>query len=467
MKNLPLKVIIEKIGGRIVQGMDNLIINGLVTRTARLAPGVLLFDLYREENLNPNISHNKCSCAIVTDNPVKFSGFPENVTIIRTPNINAACWKFVEFYRSLFNIPVIGVTGTCGKTTTKEMIKHILSGKYKVNATYKSYNASFRNLGYLLDVDDETEMAVYEMGVAASGDLKTSCMFFKPRVGVITNIGIDHLQAFGTLEAYIRAKAEIIEGLDFKGILILNADDENIQKIDLQKYKGDTIYFGAGTKSHFKISSISHIKARMRFSMRYREKNYDLLIPGYGEFNVYNAAAAIAAAHAVGFDIDEAGARLASFQNVEKHFEFNEGINGSTIIDDTWSTNPTSTEAALKLLKYHSKGKKTIAALGKMSLLGEQSNKFHYKIGEKVAEIGIDHLIAIGEGAVEIGLGALQKGMKQDKVYFCKDSDETYDVLVKTLDENSIALVKTSMMASYTDLMEKILVKRLRTVPNL
>jgi UDP-N-acetylmuramoyl-tripeptide--D-alanyl-D-alanine ligase len=459
MKRLPLKNITEVMDGKIEQGTDNLIINDLVIRTKRIRQGTLLFDLHYDKYIDPNLCQKNFPYAIVTDRPAIFAGLRENITIIRVADINEACWKFIDFYRNLFKIPVIGVTGTCGKTTTKEMIKHILAGTYKVNATYKSYNASFRNLGYLLEIDENTQAAVYEMGVAFSGDLKTSCRYFKPQVGIITNIGIDHLQGFGTLDAYIKAKAEFLEGLGYQGTLIINADDENIKRIDFQQYKGRIIYFGFGDQSHFKVSNIAHEKEVIKFKLQYEDRTYHFSIPGYGEFNVYNATAAIAAAHAIGLDIEESGNRLASFQNVEKHFEFNEGINGSTIIDDTWSTNPTSVEAALKLLKSLSQGKKTIAVLGKMSLLGRESAKYHYKTGEKVADIGIDQLIVIGDGAIEIGLGALQKGMNQDNVYFCKDSNQTYELLKKSLDETSIALVKTSMLASYADLMDKITIR--------
>jgi UDP-N-acetylmuramoyl-tripeptide--D-alanyl-D-alanine ligase len=459
MKKLPLKIIVAIMNGIIEQGTDHLIIGEIVTRVRRIRPHTLLLDLHYDKYIDPDLCPQDFPYAIVTDRPASFAGLKENIPIVRVAEINEACWKFIDFYRNLFEIPVIGVTGTCGKTTTKEMVKHILAGTYKVNATYKSYNASFRNLGYLLDIDEHTQAAVYEMGVAFSGDLKASCRYFKPQVGIITNIGIDHLQGFGTLDAYIKAKAEFLEGMGYSGTLILNADDENIQKIDLHKFTGRVLYFGFGDRSHFKISNITHEKEILKFALQYEDRIYHFSIPGYGEFNAYNAAAAIAAAHAIGLGIEEAGNRLASFQNVEKHFEFNTGINGSIIIDDTWSANPTSAEAALQLLKSLAQGKRTIAVLGKMSLLGRESTKYHRKTGEKVAEIGIDQLIVIGGEAEEIGRGALQKGMSQDNVYFCKDSDEAYEILKQSLNETSIALVKASMLASYADLMDRIIVK--------
>jgi len=460
MKTLSLDVIAKKTGGSIIQGTGSMEVNDIVTRIRKIGQGNLLFDLYHDRDERAQAGLKGYSYGIITDMPENFKAVGERVTVIQVKNIDEAYWKFIDFYRGLFDIPVIGVTGTCGKTTTKEMIKHILSGKYKVNATYKSYNASFRNFGYLLDINDETQMVVMEMGVAYPKDLITTCRYFKPQVGVITNIGVDHLQAFGTLDAYIRAKAEFIEGLDYKGTLILNADDENIKKIDLSKYKGNVVYFGSSDRAHFRVSDIKHVRQGIEFSLKHEEKIYRFFIPLYADFNVYNAAAAIAAAHAVGVDVQEAGERLKSYKNVEKHFEIKQGIKGSTVIDDTWSTNPTSTEAALKLLKNFAGERKTIAVLGKMSLLGKSSSRHHHMIGEKVAEIGIDKLVVIGDGAEAIGRGALYKGMKEDDVRFCKNSDETYDYLADNLDENTVVLIKTSMLSSFDDLMDRIVIDK-------
>jgi len=460
VKSLSLDAIAKKTGGRIIQGTGSLVVHDIVTRIRKIGQGNLLFDLYHDRDEKALTGLRGCSYGIITDTPEYFKGVGDRVTIIQVKDIDEAYWKFVDFYRSLFDIPVIGVTGTCGKTTTKEMIKHILSGKYRVNATYKSYNASFRNFGYLLDINDDTQMVVMEMGVAYPKDLITTCRYFKPQVGVITNIGVDHLQAFGTLDAYISAKAEFIQGLDYKGTLILNADCENTKKIDLSKYKGNVVYFGSRDGSHFRISGIKHIRHGMEFSLVHEEKAYKFFIPLYADFNAYNAAAAIAAAHAVGVDVQEAGERLESYKNVGKHFEIKQGINGSTVIDDTWSTNPTSTEAALRLLKNFAGDRKTIAVLGKMSLLGKSSSRHHHMIGEKVAETGIDKLVVIGDGAEAIGRGALQKGMKEDDVRFCRDTDETYAYLADNIDGNTVVLIKTSMLSSYDDLMNRIVIDK-------
>jgi len=416
----------------------------------------LVFDIHRGKNVRHLLYANNCPSAIVTDKPENFSASPKKITIIEVSNIKLACMRFISFYRRLFDIPIIGVTGTCGKTTTKEMIKHILSQKYKVNATYKSYNAQFRHINYLTEIDDSTQAAVIEMGVASKGDLKLACSYFKPQTGVITNIGVDHLNAFGSIDAYIKGKAEFLEGLNNEGTLILNSDDENIKKIDLRSFKGNIIYFGKSESADFRISYIIQTEIGIEFALKNKNEMRKVKVPVNGEFNAYNAAAAIAAVQNLGLNLKEAIDALITFQNVERHFEIKQGLNGSILIDDTWSTNPTSAEAALKHLKSLSRGKKTVAVLGKMSLLGKQSEYHHNKIGEKAAETGIDELVLIGEGASEIGFGAIQSGMNSQNVHFCKSTDETFMVLQKILDNNTIALVKTSMMASFTNLINRL-----------
>ncbi len=351
------------------------------------------------------------------------------------------------------------MTGTCGKTTTKEMVRHILSQKLNVTATYKSYNAQYHHLSYLLDINDETQATVIEMGVAYPGDLITACRYFKPQVGIITNIGIDHLNAFDSQEDYIKGKAEFIEGLDYKGTLVINADDDNIKTIDFSKFKGNLVKYGFDESSQFKIIQIKQYETGLGFVLLNAGVNYNFFVPGYGDFIVKNAVAAIAAANAVGFNVKEAGEALRTFHNVERHFEVKKGINGGSVIDETWSTNPTSAAEALKVLKILSKGKKIIAVLSNMSLLGKQSAYYHAKIGKETAKMGVDELIIIGEDAQEIGLGALSGGMAPAHVHFCTNSKEVLEVLYKVMDKNSTTLIKTTMLASYKDIVDKITIK--------
>lgn len=456
MKKLFLKDVIEAVQGKILQGQSSLIIEDVTTRFKNLRQGTLVLDLHRKNDFFASQPPPSSSFAIITDEPSKYIETFSNAAIVKVKDIRTAYRRFVEYYRGLFDIPVIGVTGTCGKTTTKEMISHILSQKMKVKSTYKSYNAQVHHLGYLLDFDDTTEAAVIEMGVAFPGDLKSTCRYFKPQIGVITNIGVDHLNAFGAPEEYIKAKAEFIEGLDYKGTLIINADDENIKKIDFSEYQGRLVKYGFDRASQFQIVSLKQHDDGLDFTLKNNGQSFRFFVPGYGEFIVKNAAAAIASACAVGFDIKEAGEALKSFHNVERHFEVKRGINRGLIIDDTWSTNPTSAVEALKVLKSLSDGKKAIAALGKMSLLGKRSDYYHQKVGEEAAKIGVDELIVIGEEAFDIGKGALIAGMPPEHVHFCTGTEQVFKILKEAINKDSITLIKTSMLASYKDLIGKV-----------
>lgn len=460
MKSFPLKTIVSVVGGNVLQGTQDLVVRGVVTRLRKLGPGKLLIDLHGDRNGELGILPTNPFCAIMTDRPARFQGLDARTPLVQVEQSEAAYWKWVDYYRNLLQIPVIGVTGTCGKTTTKEMIRHILAGSRRVTATYKSYNALFRNLGYLQDMDDCTQAAVFEMGIAYPGDILISSRYFKPQVGVITNIGVDHLQGAGNLETYIKAKSEMLEGLGYRGTLVLNADDATSQKIDLTPFQGKVVYFGVRRNCHYRALDITQAGGILKFGLYCDGRTYPFSVPGRGEFTIYNALAAIAATHAVGVEFEEAQARLASFQNVEKHFEFKAGLAGSTVIDDTWSTNPTSALAAVQMLQALAGGKKTIAVLGKMSLLGKYRDQYHFELGEKVAALGLNGLITLGDGAVQIGLGALHYGMDSQKVYFCQDPEAAVRLLQKLLDQNTVALVKTSMLTSYRGLMERIILPK-------
>ena len=462
MKQLSLETIARWVDGRILQGGDRSI-RSVATRSRDLETDGMLFNTAREA---PAYFLRHCprgGCAVVTDTDFAAVSREPSAAVVRVKDIGAAYWQFVAAYRGLFDIPVIGVTGTCGKTTTKEMIAHILAGKYRVNSTYKSYNARRRHLSYLLEIDESTQAAVYEMGVAVPGDMRVACRYFRPQVGVMTNIGVDHLAAFGTLEAYIQGKAEMVHELGARSTLVLNMDDENIRSIRLAEYPGRVLYFGTGEKADFRIHSVRQADGEVQFILRHGEIDYPIRVPGCGEFTAFNAAAAVAAAYAVGYDVSAAGERLAGFRPVERHFEFRRGAAGSTVIDDTWSTNPTSAAAALELLRSLSAGRTTVAALGRMSLLGRQRGSYHIECGRKAAKLGIDYLVVVGDDARAIGDGALQGGMDSRHVIFCHGEEDSVAALLRLLDSRTIALVKTTMMESYSGLIDRITVSEERS----
>ena len=432
-------------GATVVQGDGNPLIDHVVTKRHKIDRHTLLFDLYRKSEIDRARFRQAESAVVVTNRPDEFRFAGDSLIVAEVADVDKAYWQFIDYYRNLFPIPIIGVTGTCGKTTTKEMIKHLLESRYRVQATYKSFNGGHRNHRYLLGIDDRTGAAVIEMGVDRPGDLKFYIKYFRPGIRILLNIDVYHLVGCKTPERYFKAKTEILHDLDpVRDTLIVNADDENIRKIDMSRFQNILVSFGLTDGCHFRATDVAYGQGGMRFTLRHRNERHPVFVPGYGTHNVYNALAAIAAAWSTGIDIAEACGRMASFRPVAEHLEFRSGIGGCTVIDDTWNVAPLSMAAALDVLRNVAASKTKIAVLGYMPQLGdgEDARREYAKIGEKAVEVGVDVLIVVGDEAKEIGRKALELGMDPNDVFFCRTGTEVYAILQTFANRDAVVLLK-------------------------
>ena len=445
MKWLYLSQFLGNIDGVVVQGEKNPLIKDVVTKRYKVRTNTLLLDLYQRARVKSRVFEKSQSTVVVTDQPEAFSHLGEGVTVVKVKDVDAAYWKFIDYYRELFDIPIIGVTGTCGKTTTKEMIKHILEKDYPVQSTYKSFNGGHRNHRYLLGIDDNTGAAVMEMGVDRQGDINFYIKYFRPKIRIILNIDVYHLLGCKTPGSYLKAKAEMLYDLDpVNGVLIINADDENIKKIDVSGVQNNILYFGLSPGCHFRATNITYGQEGMNFTLQHQKQSYQAFVPGLGKHNVYNALATIAATWSVGVAIEEACARLKSFNQVIEHLEFHSGLKGCTVVDDTWNSAPLSMANALEVLEDIADAKTKIAILGYMPQLGDSdyAQQEYAKIGKKAVETQVDLLLIVGNQAKRIGETALELGMDPSKVYFCDTGEEVYKILEPVLDGDSVVLLK-------------------------
>jgi len=381
---------------------------------------------------------------LVTDRLYSQNDIPEEIIIIKVTNTDEAYWKFVNFYRNQFKLPIVAITGTSGKSTTKEMIKHILSANKNVVATTLSSNSRTASLQYLLGIDDHTEAAVFETAVGSPGDVRNAGKYFKPTIGIITNIGAHHLNYCKTLEGYIQAKAEMLDIISPTGALIINAEDINTSKIDVSKFHGRIIKIGKHASCDFRASNIRYHKNGMLFNVHHKNKLYEIFVPGFGEHQVYNALAAIAAIYEMGLPISLAAEQLQSYQKLNKQLQVFKGINNSILIDDTWNITTTSLEAGLKVLNALGEGKKKIAIIGTITDLGSWGYIIHEQAGELISKIGVDVLITIGEHASIMAVHAIEAGLSSP-VYIYKNSTLAYKLLDDIVDENTIIFVKGDM----------------------
>ncbi|MFS0687827.1 UDP-N-acetylmuramoyl-tripeptide--D-alanyl-D-alanine ligase [Sporosarcina sp. 179-K 8C2 HS] len=446
MKPIAVNDIRKLLEGKIITGPVNWKVEDAIyyTRHDHTKRNSLLF-ANRGDAINWVAIDKKGHSLVITDkSSINVKDVLPNTTVMQVASVVQSYWKFINYYRNQFQIPVVTITGTCGKTTTKDMIKHMLSVTWNVHASESSKNEPRRSFPYLMGIDEHTEAAVFEHGLGNSGNIKHQCMIYQPTIGIITNIGAHHLDGCVNLEGYIKAKEEIIGGIKDGGTLILNADDQNSKKLRIHGFTGKIIYFGTDAKSDYRASRITYGKGGMDFVLHADRKEYKVFVQGYGEHQVSNALAALAAVHEMGMDLKDAISRLNTYKNMERHLEFSNGKNGCTIIDDTWTNNPTSVEAALKVLDKVGKGKKIILILGDIKRLGNFEKKYHREIGSMVAARNIHALITIGEKAEEIARQAMRDGSTANIRMF-KDVSDIGNRLDHLFDNQSIVLIKGPM----------------------
>lgn len=310
MKVLPLLEVVAAINGRIVRGVVDRTVNKSTKRSDNLSENCLYFALSGP----PAAVAIPAGCTVVTDDPDWSCAFGD-ITTIYVPSVQQAIDNFMVLYRSLFDIPVIGVTGTSGKTLTKEMIKFILQD-YSIQATCFSNNGLSLNLDYLLGIHEATQAAVFEMSLAYPGSLAACCRCFQPTICIIMNIGNDGFLGRQSVDHYCQSPGKLLEFLTRCPTLIINGDDKNLNCLDLAQYGGTLIRFGTTSHCDLQATDIHPAAGGINSTIHYGNETQNLFIPCHDRLHIYNALAATAAAAAAGLAIDwqSAAARLAHFQ---------------------------------------------------------------------------------------------------------------------------------------------------------
>lgn len=441
MKPILVSKVKKIVKGTLVAGLEDMVVLDAKRYLTNVNKRNTLTFVWENKRPDWRLIKKYSPCTIVTSEFLEEYKSLANCSVILVNNVYEAYWSFVSYYRDSFNIPVITITGTSGKTTTRDMIKLILKRYLKITATADNLNNSRRSLSYLLAIDDSTKAAIFETAVGKPGDVRIACKHFNPTIGIITNIGTYHLDTCRTVENYIKAKAEMIPYINNNGILILNSDDENTKKINLENFKGRLVYFGIKNNAHFQASNIKYSNNRIQFLLTFENLKYPVDVQGYGEHQVYNALAAMAAVHELGIGMKEAAKILSSYKNLPHHLQILNGINGSKIIDDTWNYNLSGLTAALKSLDNIAPGKKKVAMLGGLGKLGEHSKEIISGVGDIIADSGVDNLIIIGDTAEAVANVIVERS-GHTKINIFKDSAGMYDLLKELLDENTVVLIK-------------------------
>lgn len=447
MKPFRVKEVLDIVDGVLDKGDLDLVLNAAAYRGGSIGESHTLIFHRVKLGMNKEIIEKYSPCALVTSAPSEELREIEGCTVIAVEDVEAAFWAFVEHYRRLFPIPIVAITGTCGKTTTKDMLVCMLKKMHwNVQATIKSFNSRTQNLHYLTTIEEETEVGIFETAVGIPGDLRNHFRYFQPGIGVITNIGVYHLDGCKTPEGYLQAKAEMVESLEKGSTLILNADDENTKKIDLTHFEGRIVYFGVNHEADIRAANIQYGNQGnhgMSFDLWIQNKSYPVFVPGYGEHQVSNALSALAVLFEMDVNLEEAIKYLATFVPENRHLQFYPGVQGATIIDDTWSSTPTSIESALKVLKEIGNNKKTVAVIAEIKRLDQYSLFYHQQVGEMIANAEVDILITIGAMTKEIAQQARLKGW-MGEVFSFENEKGVYERIIQILDNETIILFKST-----------------------
>ena len=355
-------------------------------------------------------------------------------------------------YRSNFSPKVIAVTGSVGKTTTREMIASVIKSEYKTLKTENNLNNEVGVPKTILELDESIEALVLEFGMVNLGEIRELTVPAKPDIAVITCIGTCHIENLGSRENIKKAKFEIVEGLKKGGTLLLNKDNDMLRDVCLPDY--NVVYYAIGDMTADIIAKdIEEHDGETDFVIVYGEKEYRAHIPAMGEHNVLNALAGFGAGVAAGIEPEDSAKALAFFKNTGMRQKV-QNCRGITVVEDCYNANPDSMKAALRTLGAQklADGARKIAVLGDMLELGSVAESSHYEVGKLAAE-NADVLLCYGELARLIAAGAWVNGMRETAFHF-ETKAELADKLRNIAKAGDIIWLKASRGMRFEDIAE-------------
>ncbi|MFZ5876217.1 MAG: UDP-N-acetylmuramoyl-tripeptide--D-alanyl-D-alanine ligase [Nitrospirota bacterium] len=435
--------------GRVLAGRPDAVIEAISTDSRRLEPGALFWALagerfdgaaYVAAALAAGASGAVVAAASMPD-PSVWHG--RDAIIIAVDDPLRALQDAAAAYRSRFAIPVVGVTGSNGKTTTKEMAAAILARGGGVLKTQGNLNNHIGVPLTLFGLTPDHRAAVVELGINHHGEMTRLCEIARPTVGVITNVGRAHLEGFGGLEGVARAKGELFAALPADGTAVLNADDPHVMALRTG-LRGESLTFGLGEADVRARLVGEPTRAGMRMEIRYAGSTIECVLPVVGGHNAANAAAAAAVAAALGVELDAIRAGLESFRPAAMRSELITTPSGVDVFNDAYNANPSSMERALEAVVRLRGAGRVWAVLGEMRELGDASEALHRDVGRAAAAAGLDGLVAVGPAARWLADEAVRAGMPARTITWVETADDAVPVIAAWSRSGDVVLVKGS-----------------------
>ena len=408
--------------------------------------------------------HNYCAKAlelgaagVVISHDV--AGLPQNAVAVKVDDTLKAYQLIAKAWRDKQkNLKVVAVTGSNGKTSTKDLIAACLAVKYNVVKTEANFNNEIGLPKTLLNIKPDTEIAVVEMGMRGLGQIRALCELARPDVAVVTNVGETHMELLGSMENIAKAKGEIVEGLTAQQFAVLNNDDAFVRAM-ADKTAAQAVTYGCGDGAGVRAENVVLNADGSEFDCVCAQtgEREHIVLPLLGEHNVYNALAAIGVAVTFNVPLAQVKTALKDVKLTGKRQEFVQ-IGAVTVINDAYNASPASMASALKTLHAvkSAKGGRAVAVLADMLELGALSQSAHAEVGKMAAAEGVDVLITYGEEAVNIGKAAQNGGVK---TFICRDRAEAAKILSGIVRNNDIILLKGSHSMQVDGLIDLVLKK--------
>lgn len=440
-----VKDIVEATGGNLVRGSRGASFSGISIDSRRIAPGELFWAI-RGERFNGGdfISDalSRGAAGVVTDNGVSPGMIADDLAMIKVASSLEALQALAAFNRRRHPVPLVAITGSNGKTTTKEILVSILKNRYEVLKNEGNLNNHIGVPLTLLKLHTGHEVAVIELGMNRRGEIRELARMARPDFGVITNIGEAHLETLGSVENVRRAKGELVEAMADEDTVVLNADDGAVMELG-RFAKGDVVTFGIGNGADIMASDVEVERGKgTLFMLSADGKIIPVLLPIYGIHQLYSALAASAVAYRLGLDLHEIREGLEEYEPYSGRMEII-SERGVTIINDSYNANPPSVRYAIETMAKLAPARR-IAVLGDMLEMGERGEELHAGVGEFASRAGIDLLVTVGPLARRLGEGALNKGMGEDRVNSFDDRSDAAEYLKGEIREGDWLLVKGS-----------------------
>ncbi len=457
-----LDFVCRSINGRIIEGNDKHIITGVTTDSRKVKEGSLFIALSGEkfdghDFVRAALTEGARAAVVSRVNDFGF-GPGEDKTLILVDDTLQALQALAASYRKCFDILVIAVTGSVGKTTIKDLAALFLSSTWKTLKTQGNYNNDIGLPLTLLQLDESYQAAVVEMGMSALGEIQRLASIARPQFALISNVEPVHLETLGNLENIAQAKCEVLSGIPEDGFALINGDYklliETARKYSCRKYT-----FGYNGNCDFQVANCTVSNTGMEITMRWQNQLETLFFPLPARRLALNIVAAAALAHLLGIDMQSIKSSLVDYKPSGNRLNIINLEDGGAVINDTYNANPVSMAAALETGKELATPGKYLAVLGDMFELGSLETESHLRVGQIAYTSGVDLLVTVGKLAQNIAQGALEAGMTQEQVNHFPTKVEALEYLQNRVDNQWTLLFKASRGMQLETLVDELFSK--------